>query len=75
MSGALMPPSHSRSRYCYSCLSYSFSNNEFYGLFVSKLLSLNHCVLIIVEKKREKKDWNNRLLHVIPITFCYLRSI
>ena len=41
---------------------YSFSNNEFYGLFVSKLLSLNHCVLIIVEKKE-------------TIKFCYLRSI
>ena len=56
MSGALRPPpSHFRSRYCYSCLSYSFSNNEFYGLFVSKLLSLNHCALIIVEKKERKK--------------------
>ena len=50
MPGAPSPPLLSDSTTVITVyhISYFSSNNEFYGLFVSELLSLNYCALSIV---------------------------
>ena len=52
-----LPPPF-RPRHCYNCLSYFFSNNEFYWPFVSELLLLNYWALTTVVQSKSDELWN-----------------